>query len=68
MKVQNKSVPPGETVAIIAFLINPYYAIIYDNFAKSQKALERGLRGREPWFRLKDKSPLCTPFNTTRRP
>ena len=45
MKVQNKSVLPEENVAIIAFLINPYLAIIYDNDAKSQKALERGLRG-----------------------
>ena len=67
MKVQNKSVLLEENIFIV-FLISPCYAIIYDNNANSQKTIERGLRGREPWLRLKDKASLCTPFNTTRRP
>lgn len=59
MKLKNKSVLHEENIDI-AFLISPCHAIIYDNNAKSRKALERGLRGREPWFQLKDKSSLCT--------
>jgi len=51
---------------VIAFILTPCNAIIDNNNAKSRKALERGLRAREPWFRLKDSKALRSSPATAR--